>query len=93
MIKTAAAAAVAMASWATVWAIVKRLEANPDPYPREVLSRELHGDEDFIHRLDGTVLRAVCAGTGPPWSSRMDSGLPRKSGTFSGTSASKMAIV
>jgi non-heme chloroperoxidase len=66
MIKTAAVAAVAMSGWATVWVIVKRLEANPDPYPREVLSREPHGHQDFIHRPDGTVLRAVSAGTGPP---------------------------
>ena len=47
-------------------ALVSRIEQNPDPFPRDVLAREPQGDEALIRRGDGTVLRAVAAGVGPP---------------------------
>ena len=47
-------------------ALVSRIEQNPDPFPRDVLAREPQGDEALIRRDDGTVLRAVAAGVGPP---------------------------
>lgn len=47
-------------------AAVRTIDGNPDPYPREVLATDLHGREEFISRPDGTALRAVSAGTGPP---------------------------
>ncbi|WP_231639305.1 alpha/beta fold hydrolase [Mycobacterium sp. Marseille-P9652] len=45
--------------------MVARIENNPDPYPRERLATEQSGEEHFIARPDGTVLRAVTAGAGP----------------------------
>ncbi len=54
----------ALGWWATQKAI-QRIEANPDPYPRERLVREPEGDEVFINRPDGTVIRALSMGSGP----------------------------
>ena len=57
--------AVGAAGWWAMQAAVKRIEANPDPYSRELLSDEPEGEEVFVTRPDGTVLRAISAGTGP----------------------------
>ena len=46
-------------------AAAARIEGNPDPFPRDQLAREPEGQEVFIDRPDGTVLRAVVAGRGP----------------------------
>jgi pimeloyl-ACP methyl ester carboxylesterase len=43
-----------------------RIMRNPDPYPRDRLAREPEGEQVLIRRPDGTVLRAVVAGDGPP---------------------------
>ncbi len=45
---------------------VHRIRANPDPYPFNVLSREPSGEEVFIDRPDGTRLRTIVHGNGPP---------------------------
>ncbi len=45
--------------------VVARIENNPDPYPRERIATEQFGERHFINRPDGTVLRAITAGTGP----------------------------
>jgi non-heme chloroperoxidase len=42
-----------------------RIEGNPDPFPRGRLTAEPDGEEVFISRPDGTVLRAMVAGDGP----------------------------
>ncbi|MGW1957634.1 alpha/beta fold hydrolase [Streptomyces sp. NPDC001920] len=47
-------------------AVADGIERQPDPVPRDVLRREPEGDEVFLSRPDGTVLRAVVAGEGPP---------------------------
>ncbi len=47
-------------------ALVARIERNPNPFPRERLLGEPEGDETLITRPDGTVLRAMDAGQGPP---------------------------
>lgn len=47
-------------------AVATRIERNPDPIPRDRLVREPQGEEALIRRPDGTVLRAVAAGDGPP---------------------------
>lgn len=52
--------------WTSTRAAFRRLERNPDPYLRELLRREPSGNVEFIPRPDGTVLRAVSAGTGRP---------------------------
>lgn len=57
--------AVGGASVAAARAAVRRIDGNPDPYPREVLTREPAGHDEVIRRPDGTVLRAVSAGSGP----------------------------
>jgi non-heme chloroperoxidase len=45
---------------------VRKIRANPDPYPVAVLSQEPDGDDRFIGRPDGTRLRArVRGGHGP----------------------------
>jgi pimeloyl-ACP methyl ester carboxylesterase len=59
-------AAACVAAVAAARAAVKKIDANPDRFPREVLTREPQGREEFISRPDGTVLRAVSAGAGPP---------------------------
>lgn len=43
---------------------VRRIKANPDPYPFNVLSREPSGEDVFIHRPDRTRLRARVHGNG-----------------------------
>lgn len=52
--------------WGAARALVTRIERNPDPFPRERLLSEPQGDETLIARPDGTVLRALVAGQGPP---------------------------
>ncbi len=52
--------------WAVARATVARIQQNPDPFPRERLSAEIEGEEVVIARPDGTVLRALVAGEGPP---------------------------
>ncbi len=47
-------------------ALAARIERNPDPFPRERLLAGPEGDETLITRPDGTVLRALAAGQGPP---------------------------
>ncbi|MFF7976188.1 alpha/beta fold hydrolase [Streptomyces sp. NPDC007905] len=42
------------------------VERRPDPVPYERLRREPEGEGVFLRRPDGTVLRAVVAGEGPP---------------------------
>lgn len=59
------AGAIGAAGWSAIHRAVARIEANPDPYPRELLARELEGEEVLIDRPDGTVLRAISAGEGP----------------------------
>jgi non-heme chloroperoxidase len=39
-----------------------RIEGNPDPFPRGRLTAEPDGEEVFISRPDGTVLRAMVGG-------------------------------
>ncbi|MFD8233003.1 alpha/beta fold hydrolase [Streptomyces sp. NPDC059696] len=53
----AAISARAAASW---------IERQPDPVPYERLRREPEGEEAFLPRPDGTVLRTIVAGEGPP---------------------------
>ncbi|MFE5754589.1 alpha/beta fold hydrolase [Streptomyces massasporeus] len=52
----AAIAARAAAGW---------IERQPDPVPYERLRREPEGEEAFLPRPDGTVLRIIVAGEGP----------------------------
>jgi non-heme chloroperoxidase len=52
--------------WGAARAMASRIERNPDPFPRERLLAEPQGDETLITRPDGTVLRALAAGQGPP---------------------------
>jgi pimeloyl-ACP methyl ester carboxylesterase len=47
-------------------AVAAGIERQPDPVPHERLRREPEGEEVFLSRPDGTVLRAVVAGEGPP---------------------------
>jgi non-heme chloroperoxidase len=47
-------------------ALIARIGQNPDPYTREQLLAEPQGEETLITRPDGTVLRALAAGQGPP---------------------------
>src|SRR5438093_444514 len=44
----------------------RRIKNNPDPYTIDVLSREPDGEEMMIERPDGTRIRAIAAGDGPP---------------------------
>jgi len=52
--------------WAGLRALVGWIERNPDPLTREQLLAEPQGEEVTITRPDGTVLRALAAGEGPP---------------------------
>lgn len=52
--------------WGGARAVVARIERNPDPFTRERLLAEPKGEEVLITRPDGTVLRALSAGQGPP---------------------------
>jgi non-heme chloroperoxidase len=60
------AALTGLAGWAAARALVAWIEHNPDPYPRDRLLAEPEGEETLIGRPDGTMLRAVIAGDGPP---------------------------
>ncbi|MGX6745409.1 alpha/beta fold hydrolase [Streptomyces xantholiticus] len=62
----AAIAALGAAGVSATRAVAIGIERNPDPVPRDRLVREPQGDEALIRRPDGTVLRAVAAGDGPP---------------------------
>ncbi|MGB9225199.1 alpha/beta fold hydrolase [Mycobacterium sp.] len=62
----AGAALTGVLGWAGARAVVGWIERNPDPYPRERLLVEPVGEETLINRPDGTVLRALAAGEGPP---------------------------
>ncbi|MET8678818.1 alpha/beta fold hydrolase [Streptomyces sp. NPDC004647] len=61
----AALAVLGAAGVSAARAAAARIEGNPDPFPRERLAREPEGEEVFIPRPDGTVLRALVAGEGP----------------------------
>ncbi|ABL05491.1 conserved hypothetical membrane protein [Mycobacterium ulcerans Agy99] len=67
---TLAAAALAGASglvgWGGARALARRIERNPDPFPRERLLAEPQGERVAITRPDGTVLHALVAGRGTP---------------------------
>lgn len=65
-IALAASAASGLSVWAAVRAVVAPIERNADPFPRERLIAEPKGEEVSITRPDGTVLRALVAGQGPP---------------------------
>ncbi|MFC3385399.1 alpha/beta fold hydrolase [Couchioplanes azureus] len=56
----------AAAGWAAARVAVSRIARNRDPFPREKLAREPEGEQVFVGRPDGTTLRAVVAGDGPP---------------------------
>jgi non-heme chloroperoxidase len=60
------AGAVGAAAWWAAQAAVARIERNPDPFPRNRLGREPEGEQVLVGRPDGTVLRALVAGDGPP---------------------------
>jgi non-heme chloroperoxidase len=62
----AAGAALVGLGWGGARALVARIEQNPDPFSRERLMAEPVGEETLIGRPDGTVLRALIAGQGPP---------------------------
>lgn len=61
-----AVALFGLAGWGGVRALVARIERNPDPFTREQLMAEPQGEEILITRPDGTQLRALVAGQGPP---------------------------
>ena len=66
-LRTAVGAALfGLLGWGGARALVARIERNPDPFPRERLLAEPEGQEILITRPDGTVLRALVAGQGPP---------------------------
>jgi non-heme chloroperoxidase len=66
-LRTAVGAALfGLLGWGGARALVARIERNPDPFPRERLLAEPEGQEVLITRPDGTVLRALVAGQGPP---------------------------
>jgi non-heme chloroperoxidase len=58
--------AIGVAGWWAARAAVAGIERNPDPFPRDRVARGPQGEEVLIHRPDGTVLRALVAGEGPP---------------------------
>jgi non-heme chloroperoxidase len=58
--------AAGLLGWGGARALVTWIEQNPDPFPRERLIAEPEGEEILITRPDGTVLRALVAGQGPP---------------------------
>jgi non-heme chloroperoxidase len=47
-------------------ALVARIARNPNPFTREQLRVEPQGEQTLITRPDGTVLRVLVAGEGPP---------------------------
>jgi non-heme chloroperoxidase len=52
--------------WGGARALVAWIKQNPDPFSRERLIAAPEGEETLIRRPDGTVLRALAAGQGPP---------------------------
>src|SRR5215471_18249466 len=62
----AALGAVGFLGWGVARAATVRIRRNPDPFPRERLLAEPNGEQVLIDRSDGTVLRALVAGQGPP---------------------------
>lgn len=52
--------------WGGARALVARIERNPDPFAREQLLVEPQGEQELFSRPDGTVLRVLAAGQGPP---------------------------
>lgn len=62
----AAALTTGLLGWGVARALVRWIERNPDPLTREQLLAEPQGEEVLINRPDGTVLRALTAGDGPP---------------------------
>ncbi len=62
----AALGTTGLLGWAGLRAVVEWIERNPDPLTREQLLAEPQGEEVTITRPDGTALRALAAGEGPP---------------------------
>ena len=58
--------ATGLLGWGAARTVVARIQQNPDPFPRERLIGEPVGEQVLITRPDGTVLRALVAGQGPP---------------------------
>jgi non-heme chloroperoxidase len=58
--------AAGLLGWGAARSMAARIARNPDPFPRERLLAEPDGEQVFIDRPDGTVLRALVAGQGPP---------------------------
>lgn len=65
MVGVGVVSAVGALGWWAMQKAVRRIEAHPDPYPRERLVCEPEGEEVFITRPDGTVIRALSVGSGP----------------------------
>ncbi|MEU0250465.1 alpha/beta fold hydrolase [Streptomyces sp. NPDC006235] len=63
LVRDGAAAALAVIAAARLTA--DWIERRPDPVPYEWLRREPEGEEVFLSRPDGTVLRTIVAGDGP----------------------------
>jgi non-heme chloroperoxidase len=61
-----AAALFGLAGWGGLRALVAWIDRNPDPFTREQLMAEPQGEETLITRPDGTQLRVLAAGQGPP---------------------------
>jgi len=66
VVTAALVGATVLGGWAAARAALARIERNPDPYPRERLIAEPEGEEILVTRRDGTLLRALVAGEGPP---------------------------
>lgn len=66
MKKRVVVAAGAGLLWLAAEATVRSIERNPDPVPRDVLASEPAGETHIVTRPDGTRLRALVAGDGPP---------------------------
>jgi pimeloyl-ACP methyl ester carboxylesterase len=62
----AALVTTGLLGWGGARALVGWIERNPDPFTREQLLAEPQGEEVTLARPDGTVLRALAAGQGPP---------------------------
>ncbi|MGW0703078.1 alpha/beta fold hydrolase [Streptomyces sp. NPDC002867] len=63
---SATLAATAVGCGLAARAVATEIERLPDPFPYERLSREPEGEEVSVPRPDGTVLRVIVAGQGPP---------------------------
>lgn len=62
----AALGTTGLLGWAGLRVLVGWIERNPDPLTREQLLAEPQGEEVTLIRPDGTELRALVAGEGPP---------------------------